>query len=196
MYDLLKQRPALDTNIDGKIFKRFYWLKSELSDFCKRNGLCSYGPKAELSERISYYPDTGNVRAIKPARKKARQSCDRLSLRSIIEDNFVYTEKHRTFFLMHIGKSFVFTAAFRNWLENNAGKRYNSAVKAYRRLRAQKSPRKEVPNEGFEYNAYIGAFFADNEGKTLGDAIKCWEYKKSLIGHNGYERSDLIVLHL
>ena len=29
----------------------------------------------------------------------------------------------------------------------------------------------------FEYNTYIRDFFADNRGKSLDEAIKCWKYK-------------------
>lgn len=46
----------------------------------------------------------------------------------------------------------------------------------------------------FEYNTYIRAFFEDNKGKSLEEAIICWKYKKSLQGHNRYEKSDLIAL--
>lgn len=46
----------------------------------------------------------------------------------------------------------------------------------------------------FEYNTYIRDFFADNQDKSLEDAIKCWKYKKLLQGHNRYERSDLAAL--
>ena len=41
---------------------------------------------------------------------------------------------------------------------------------------------------------YIRDFFADNKGKTLDEAIKCWKYKKGLPGNNRYERSDLVAL--
>lgn len=37
-------------------------------------------------------------------------------------------------------------------------------------------------------------FFADNKGKSLEEAIKCWKYKKQLQGHNGYERTDLVAI--
>lgn len=46
----------------------------------------------------------------------------------------------------------------------------------------------------FEYNTYIRDFFADNTGMSLADAICCWKYKKSIMGHNRYERTDLIAL--
>ncbi|MBM7686703.1 hypothetical protein [Defluviitalea raffinosedens] len=40
------------------------------------------------------------------------------------------------------------------------------------------------------------SFFADHQGRTLEDAIKCWKYKKSLKGHNRYEKSDFIALEV
>lgn len=46
----------------------------------------------------------------------------------------------------------------------------------------------------FEYNTYIRDFFADNKGKSLEEAIKCWKYKKQLQGHNRYERTDLVAI--
>ena len=36
----------------------------------------------------------------------------------------------------------------------------------------------------------------EREGYQVGldEAITCWKYKKSLQGHNRYEKSDLVVL--
>ena len=53
---------------------------------------------------------------------------------------------------------------------------------------------KTTIDKQFEYNTYIRDFFNANEWKSLEDAIKCWKYKKGLIGHNRYEKTDLIVL--
>ena len=36
--------------------------------------------------------------------------------------------------------------------------------------------------------------FNDNKDKSLDQAIKCWKYKKSLKGHNKYEKEDLEIL--
>ena len=52
-----------------------------------------------------------------------------------------------------------------------------------------------VIDKQFEYNTYIRDFFDDNKDKSLDDAIACWKYKKSLAGHNRYERSDLAALN-
>lgn len=54
--------------------------------------------------------------------------------------------------------------------------------------------RKTNIDKQFEYNAYIRDFFADNKGKSLAEAIKCWKYKKQLQGHNRYERADLTAI--
>lgn len=54
--------------------------------------------------------------------------------------------------------------------------------------------RKTNIDKQFEYNTYIRDFFADNKGKSLEEAIKCWKYKKQLQGHNRYERTDLIAI--
>ena len=59
---------------------------------------------------------------------------------------------------------------------------------------AHKKNRKTVIDKQFEYNTYIRDFFADNPGRTLDDAIKCWKYKKQLPGHNHYEQTDLAAL--
>ena len=53
---------------------------------------------------------------------------------------------------------------------------------------------KTVIDKQFEYNTYTRDFFADNKGKSLEDAIKCWKYKKQLQGNNRYEKSDLVAL--
>ena len=54
--------------------------------------------------------------------------------------------------------------------------------------------RKATIDKQFEYNTYIRDFFEDNQGRSLEEAITCWKYKKSLQGHNRYEKSDLVVL--
>ena len=59
----------------------------------------------------------------------------------------------------------------------------------------EKKQGKTVIGKQFEYNTYVRDFFADNPGASLEDAIRCWNYKKSLKGHNRYERSDLAALN-
>ena len=190
------ERPKLSRDIDSKTFREYYYLKEELIDFCRENGLPVSGGKIELTERISFYLETGKVlpAATKNVKRKSTITTE-LTRESIIEDDFVCSEKHRAFFKKEIGDSFSFNVLFQRWLKNNSGKTYSDAISAYYEIITEKKKGKLSIDKQFEYNTYIRDFFADNVGKTLDDAIKCWKYKKGLKGHNKYERSDLSALN-
>lgn len=93
-----------------------------------------------------------------------------------------------------ISSTFSFNVSFQKWLKTHAGKTYKDAVAAYYEIKEKRKTGKDPVGKQFEYNSYIRDFFADNRGKTLADAVRCWKYKKSLRGHNRYERSDLKAL--
>lgn len=65
----------------------------------------------------------------------------------------------------------------------------------YYQILEDKKKNKKIIDKQFEYNTYIRDFFKDNKDKSLEQAIKCWKYKKSLKGHNKYEREDLKILN-
>lgn len=186
-------RPDLDRKLDSKTFKEYYYLKEELIAFCRKNDLQTTGSKSELTERITEFLDTGK-RIYKAHTTKRNPMIDEITLDTIIEENFVCSEKHRAFYKEHIGKSFSFNVAFQKWLKSNAGKTYRSSIDAYYQILEDKKKNKTTIDKQFEYNTYIRDFFADNKDKSLEQAIKCWKYKKSLKGHNKYEKEDLEIL--
>ena len=189
----MSQRPELSRELDGTTFRSFYYRKQELAAFCKENGLPTSGSKAELTDRIAYFLDTGKV--LKPSgERKTAANIGTITEDTVIEPNIVCSEKHRAFFREKIGKSFSFNVPFQKWLKANAGKTYGDAIRAYDRILAEKKQRKTEIGSQFEYNTYIRDFFADNPGKSLRDAILCWNYKKDLPGAHQYERSDLHAL--
>lgn len=183
----MNERPELNIELDAAAFRSFYYLKRELADFCKENGLPASGSKAELTDRIVYFLDTGNVLKSSAERKTA-VNIGTLTEDTVIEPNSVCSEKHRAFFREKIGKGFSFNVPFRKWLKANAGKTYGGSIRAYYRILEEKKQRKTEIGAQFEYNTYIRDFFADNPGKNLHDAIVCWNYKKGLPGHHRYER--------
>lgn len=189
----MTERPVLDKNLDSKTFRNFYYLKEELVDFCRRNGLPVSGGKLEITDRIAYFLDTGKVLPASRARKRAAAVSD-INEHTKIETDFVCSEQHRAFFRKQIGSSFSFNVVFQKWLKGNAGKTYKEAVAAYNQILEDKKKGKTKIDKQFEYNTYIRDFFSDNQGKSLEEAIKCWKYKKNLKGHNRYERSDLAAL--
>ena len=156
------------------------------------------GGKLELTERIAHFLDTGEKDT---ARKtsvvntiKKPQTPNTITLDSLIESNFVCSEKHRAFYKAQIGPTFSFNVIFQKWLKNNTGKTYRDSIAAYYQILEDKKQNRTPIAKQFEYNTYIRDFFADNPGKTLPEAIKCWNYKKNQKGNHRYEKIDLKVL--
>ena len=189
----MSERPNLSIKLDSKTFKEYYYLKEELIDFCKKNNLQTTGGKIELTERIAKFLDTGE-RIVENHNTRRTKIVDEITLDTIIENNFVCSEKHRAFYKEQIGKTFSFNVLFQKWLKSNSGKTYRDSIEAYYKILEDKKKNKTTIDKQFEYNAYIRDFFNDNKDKSLEQAIKCWKYKKSLKGHNKYEKTDLIAL--
>lgn len=114
----MKERPILSRQPDSKTFRDYYYLKEELAEFCRENGLPVSGSKGELTDRIACFLDTGEIQKAWRKNKKSVVTGD-ISLDTVIEDNFVCSEKHRIFFKEHIGNSFSFNVAFQKWLKEN-----------------------------------------------------------------------------
>ncbi|MDD3921578.1 MAG: DUF6434 domain-containing protein [Eubacteriales bacterium] len=176
------------------MFREYYYLKEELADFCRNNGLPASGAKAELTERVARFLDTGEIPAAAAARRRATVVTE-ISEDTIIEPDIVCSERHRAFFKAHIGNGFSFNTVFQKWLKSNAGKTYREAIAAYYEILAQKKKGTTAIDSQFEYNTYIRDFFADNKGRTLQDAIRCWNAKKQRQGSHRYEPADIAVLN-
>lgn len=189
----MQNRPILDKNLDSKTFREFYYLKEELVDFCRKNRLPTSGGKIEITDRIAHYLDTGKALPARAAKKKPPTVAE-ISGETEIEPDFVCSQKHRAFFKEQIGNGFSFNVAFQKWLKGNAGKTYQAAVAAYYQILEDRKKGDTNIDRQFEYNTYIRAFFSDNKGSSLAEAIQCWKYKKQLPGHNRYERTDLEAL--
>lgn len=189
----MSERANLNRELDGKTFRSFYYLKEELVDFCRTNGLPTSGGKLEITDRIAHFLDTGEIFPIKP-KTKEKGEIGIIAEHIKIEPNFICSEKHRAFFIEKIGKNFSFNVTFQKWLKSNTGKTYKQAIEAYYQILEEKKKGKSTIDQQFEYNTYIRDFFVDNKGRSLEEAIKCWKYKKSLQGHNRYEEADLTAL--
>lgn len=189
----METRPELSRKLDGQTFRNYYYLKQELVGFCRENNLPVSGGKIELTDRIAYFLDTGNI--LKASEMRKTTKCVNLITEdTLIEPNIVCSEKHRAFFNEKIGKTFSFNVSFQKRLKENEGKTYGDAIRAYYQILEEKKKGKTTIGKQFEYNTYIRDFFEDNPGKSLKEAILCWKYKKGLPGHNRYEKSDLIAL--
>ena len=184
--------PELIRELEPEEFGQYYFLKEELKDFCRSEGLKVSGSKQDLENRIIHYLSTGEELKETISKQKPNSSSSEINLDSKLGENFKCSEDKREFFEKHIGKGFRFKVRFQKWLKANPDKTYGDAIDAYHEI--QNSKEKTKLGKQFQYNQYIRDFFEDNEGRSLDDAIKCWNYKKSIKGNNKYEKSDLKVL--
>jgi hypothetical protein len=184
--------PKLTRNLKPEEFKEYYFLKEELKDFCRSEGLKVGGSKEDLEKRVVHYLATGEELKEPKVRQSSKETVTEISLDSKLGENFKCSEDKRAFFENEIGSGFKFKVKFQKWLKANPEKTYRDAVAAYHEI--QNSDEKTEIGKQFQYNRYIRDFFKNNDDKSLDDAIKCWKYKKSLKGHNKYEDSDLKVL--
>lgn len=182
----------LTRNLKPEEFRQYYFLKEELKDFCRMEGLKVSGSKEDLENRIIHYLSTGEELNEVSIKQFSHVELSEIELDSKLGENFKCSEDKREFFENHIGKGFKFKVKFQKWLKSNPDKTYRDAIEAY--FEIQNSNEKTEIGKQFQYNQYIRDFFEDNDDKSLDDAIKCWKYKKSLKGHNRYEKSDLEIL--
>lgn len=196
----METRPPLSREISAKDFKDFYWLKKELQEFCKKEGLRQSGSKVEIANRILHYLTTGKSPQVVNKKLAKRSTFDwstgALSPSTIITDNYKNSENVRSFFTEQIGKPFKFNVKFMNWMKANQGKTLGDAIVAWRKIKQEKKARiapKEIAPQ-FEYNRYLRDFLADNPGKSRKEGIELWKIKRSLRGPNEYEQSDLNLL--
>ena len=137
----MSERPNLDNSLDSKTFKEYYYLKEELINFCRQNNLQTTGGKIELTERIAKFLDTGERTYKRHTTKKGIIS-EEITLDTIIEENFVCSEKHRAFYKEQIENNFSFNVAFQKWLKSNSGKTYQDSINAYYQILEDKKKNK------------------------------------------------------
>lgn len=182
----------LTKNLSPDEFKEYYFLKDELKDFCRLEGLKVSGSKQDLENRIIHYLSTGEMLEEPVVKEVSNNSHSTITLDSKLGENFKCGQDKREFFEKEIGKTFKFKVKFQKWLKANPDKTYREAIDAY--FEIQNSKEKTNIDKQFQYNQYIRDFFNDNDDRSLEEAIKCWKFKKSLKGHNRYESSDLVAL--
>lgn len=176
------KRPPLTQTISIDDFKSFYWLKEELTDFCRQHGISTIGGKIDIANRIVEFLSTGKV--INTAQRQHRSSqklnLNEISLDSLITKKYTSNETNRAFFKSVIGAHFHFTTRFMNFCKANPDKTYRDAVNEWQ----QEQEDKKDPNyqtelaPQFEYNRFMREFKEKNPGMSFRDTVKAWnEYR-------------------
>lgn len=190
---MVSKKPKLDRNINLKNFLDFYWLKSELQEFCRMTGLPSTGGKFDLVERIKTFLAHGL--RIAPSRSAEQNKSSSIgpaffSLDTKAEKNFRCSREVRNFFEREVGKQFHFSVRLQNFIKANPGVTFRQIIEEWNRQRTMvKSGEKfNIPPQ-FEYNQFTRDFFADpqNKDKTRKDCVTAWKEVRIKRGDRKYK---------
>lgn len=182
-------RPLLNKSIQPEDFQNFYWLKKELQQFCRANGLSASGSKLDITARIITFLETGEI--IKPTRThKQKAPVGPLSIHTIITEGHTCSQNVRHFFKQHI-PNFHFSTAIQNYFKENVGKTYEDVLHFWHEEQQRiKDPnyKKELGAQ-FEYNQFMRDYYADpiNKGKSSQEAIEVWKTIKNQPGDHKYK---------
>ncbi len=188
----MESKPKLNKQIDLIHFKNHYWLKAELINFCREQGIAATGSKKALEERIETFISLG----IKTKALPKKETGDRDSKKPITRDTPVVNYKNdaatRQFFVEQIGPSFRFNAYLRQFTDRknviDKNVTYGDLVEGWMREEARKNDpsfKTEIGDQ-FEYNRFTRDFFASEKGKTRADAIAAWNIVKEAPGEKTY----------
>ena len=194
------ERPKFEDIQSGEEFNRWYWLKEEMIEICRRSALPTKGRKFDLRDRIVFALD--NDGALKPEPKKKKTKSDfnwsrsKLQLDTVITDNISFGPNFRGFMKKQIGNKFSCHGDFMAWVRSNEGKTLLDAVEKWKALEARKKDpefKRDIADNNM-YNQYIRDFVSSNPGYTLEKVRSIWLKKRSMPTQGGfvrYEASDL-----
>ncbi len=192
------EKPHLDNKITLKEFTDHYWLKKELTNYCRQIGINSTGGKLEIVSRIEVYLKTGDIVTKSASIKdkitsKFNWATEKLTIDTVITDSYKNGENVRLFFKESIGDRFKFNVEFMNWMKQATGKTLGDSVDKWHEIIKMKNDKnyKTVIAPQFEYNTYIRAFLDDNPTLKTKDAIASWMIKRDKPGKKIYSSEDL-----
>ena len=173
------QRPPLELDIEVNDFLAFYWLKSELAEFCRANGMPTGGSKGELTERIAHFLRTGEL-LLPTSRPKLKSDGQVPTLETVITADYRSNQLNRAFFEAVIGKHFHFSTAFQQFFKDHVGKTFGDAVAYWYTLeeQAKSGAKKEIAPQ-FEYNRFMREYHEQNPNSPHKEAVAAWKIYRS-----------------
>ena len=140
----MNERPDLNLELDSSTFKEYYYLKKEMEDFCRSNGLKVSGSKLELAERIIEFLETGR-KDFDISKRPKRKNKSEITLNSIIEDDFICSQQHREFYKKNktdIPRQFEYNQYIRDFFKDNDDKSLKDAIECWKYKKSLKGHNK------------------------------------------------------
>jgi SAP domain-containing new25/Domain of unknown function (DUF6434) len=170
-------RPELSPDLSSDEFVRWYWLKEELTSFCRRYKLASHGSKPDLTRRIAAHLAGEQIQEpSRPARSGNMPA--QFALHTLIGDGWRCNPSLGAFLRSQCGNRFRFNSAIRNFIHTQRGRTLAEAVECYRQSVAPGAPRQEIIPQN-EYNRHTREFFAEHPGATREQALEAWKRRRA-----------------
>ncbi len=178
-------RPPLSSALDGVELLRWYWLKDELIQFARGLGVRTSGGKRALSERLAAHLD-GRAFTEPPPIKTAGNSqlSGVLTASTVIPRGQRCSQVVRAWLAMHIGPSFHFDAAMRQFFGDTDGTQtLEDALEHWRSTRGNDS---QPIDAQFEYNRFTRTWRKDHPQGERADLLEAWgEYRSQPVDLRG-----------
>lgn len=178
-------RPPLDSHISTEEFQRWYWLKTELTEFARLLGVRVSGGKELLTARIAAKLDGREF--IEPSAPKGgerRQLSGPLAPETVIPIGQRCSQVVRAWMTEQAGDGFHFDAEMRAFLaESDGTKTMQDALDHWRATRSQ--TQRDIDPQ-FEYNRFTRSWHEDHPDESRDALLAAWqEYRARPIDERG-----------
>ena len=167
----MSQRPPLNAAIDPAVFLEHYWLKDELTAFCREHGLKCDGPKRLLSLRVAAFLN-GETPPPAGPRRKSKPMPRQFSRDTVIGDGWRCSQELRAFLESELGAGFRFDRFMRDRIHNGRGQTLGEVMSEWA-ARAGASTRSEIEPQ-FEYNRFVREYRSITSGAAHADIVAAW----------------------
>jgi len=159
-------------------FCDYYWLKADLLDFCRQQGIPTGGAKKDLTERIAHFLRTGEIPTARSAKRSAATMPATFSRQTVIGANWHCSQELRAFFEQEIGSRFHFNKVMRDFIKNETGQTLQAAIEAWEEAERHPPPPTDIEPQ-FEYMRHIREYFNTHPDGNREEALKTWHEKKA-----------------
>jgi hypothetical protein len=176
------ERPPLSPSLDPAEFRRWYWLKQELVNFAKQEGLSATGDKPSLANRIALFLGGADPQVAEASTKAVRQTVSKrlsepLTSETVLGPKQASSQQLRTFFVESIGPRFSYDIHMRTFLASNETKTLGEAIAHWHATRQSAKP-ETLPQ--LELVRFTKAWHRAHPTGTQLQCRAAWKYYKSL----------------
>ncbi len=179
---MTSERPPLAPSLEPEEFRRWYWLKQELTDFAKQEGLSTAGDKPTLANRIALFLGGVDRESAAAATKTVRHTVSQrlpepLTAETVLGPKQASGQQLRLFFVDAIGPHFSYDIHMRTFLASDTPKTLGEAVAHWHATRKAAKP-ETLPQ--LELVRFTKAWHLAHPTGTQLECRAAWKHYKAL----------------